>query len=148
LGLSRSKAKNVPLGGDPKSVIRPSRFRAEGRTRGRREAGSGGRGGKFANGAVTGAFQYLASCRPSADSEYEQGRNSGRAGSSETRPELEKLANDPAISAAIDKDWDASGPRSRGEAKRLAGQLATLCQSICSFAADIWGDCDECLAYR
>ncbi len=30
------------------------------------------------------------------------------------------------------------GPRSRGEAKRLAVQLATLCQSICSFAADIW----------
>ncbi|WP_438275839.1 hypothetical protein [Nitrobacter sp.] len=30
------------------------------------------------------------------------------------------------------------GPRSRGEAKRLAVQLATLCQTICSFAADIW----------
>ena len=30
------------------------------------------------------------------------------------------------------------GPRSRGEAKRLAAQLATLCQTICSFAADIW----------
>jgi hypothetical protein len=30
------------------------------------------------------------------------------------------------------------GPRSRREANRLAGQLATLCQTICSFAADIW----------
>lgn len=30
------------------------------------------------------------------------------------------------------------GPRSRREAKRLALQLATLCQTICSFAADIW----------
>jgi len=30
------------------------------------------------------------------------------------------------------------GPRSRGEAKRLAVQLATLCQTICSFAADVW----------
>ena len=30
------------------------------------------------------------------------------------------------------------GPRSRGEAKRLAAQLATLCQTISSFAADIW----------
>ena len=30
------------------------------------------------------------------------------------------------------------GPRRRGEAKRLAVQLATLCQTICSFAADIW----------
>jgi hypothetical protein len=30
------------------------------------------------------------------------------------------------------------GPRSRGEAKRLALQLASLCQTICSFAADIW----------
>jgi hypothetical protein len=30
------------------------------------------------------------------------------------------------------------GPRSRGEAKRLAVQLATLCQTVCSFAADIW----------
>jgi hypothetical protein len=30
------------------------------------------------------------------------------------------------------------GPRSRGEAKRLARQLAVLCQTICSFAADIW----------
>ncbi|MET3160019.1 hypothetical protein ABIF34_007044 [Bradyrhizobium japonicum] len=30
------------------------------------------------------------------------------------------------------------GPRSRSEAKRLAVQLATLCQTICSFAADIW----------
>jgi hypothetical protein len=30
------------------------------------------------------------------------------------------------------------GPRRRGEAKRLALQLASLCQTICSFAADIW----------
>jgi hypothetical protein len=30
------------------------------------------------------------------------------------------------------------GPRSRGEAKRLAVQLASLCQTICSFAADHW----------
>lgn len=30
------------------------------------------------------------------------------------------------------------GPRRRGEAKRLAVQLASLCQTICSFAADIW----------
>jgi hypothetical protein len=30
------------------------------------------------------------------------------------------------------------GPRNRREAQRLAGQLATLCQTICSFAADIW----------
>lgn len=30
------------------------------------------------------------------------------------------------------------GPRRRGEAKRLALQLASLCQTICSFAADLW----------
>ena len=30
------------------------------------------------------------------------------------------------------------GPRRRGEAKRLALQLASLCQTICSFAADTW----------
>ncbi|WMT73464.1 hypothetical protein [Bradyrhizobium sp. Ash2021] len=30
------------------------------------------------------------------------------------------------------------GPRSRGEAKRLAVLLASLCQTICSFAADTW----------
>lgn len=30
------------------------------------------------------------------------------------------------------------GPRSRREATRLAGQLATLCQSVCVIAADIW----------
>jgi hypothetical protein len=30
------------------------------------------------------------------------------------------------------------GPRRRGEAKRLALRLASLCQTICSFAADTW----------
>ncbi|WLA74058.1 hypothetical protein QIH77_02135 [Bradyrhizobium diazoefficiens] len=30
------------------------------------------------------------------------------------------------------------GPRSRGEAQRLALQLASLCQTVCSFAADVW----------
>lgn len=30
------------------------------------------------------------------------------------------------------------GPHRRGEAKRLAVQLAALCQTICSFAADTW----------
>jgi hypothetical protein len=30
------------------------------------------------------------------------------------------------------------GPRSRGEAKRLAVQLATICQTVSAFAADIW----------
>jgi hypothetical protein len=30
------------------------------------------------------------------------------------------------------------GPLRRGEAKRLAMRLAALCQTICSFAADIW----------
>jgi hypothetical protein len=30
------------------------------------------------------------------------------------------------------------GPRRRGEVKRLALQLASLCLTICSFAADTW----------
>ena len=30
------------------------------------------------------------------------------------------------------------GPRSRREANRLAGHLATLCQTVCVFAVDIW----------
>jgi hypothetical protein len=43
-----------------------------------------------------------------------------------------RLAGSPAIVRAT------LGPRRRGEAKRLALQLASLCQTICSFAADTW----------
>jgi hypothetical protein len=59
-------------------------------------------GGSFANGAVTAAFGYLFNQAAKA------ARNSATAPGSSDRPELRALADDPIVSAAIDRAWAQS----------------------------------------
>jgi hypothetical protein len=81
-------------------------------------------GGKFANGAVTGAFQYMFS--PRGDDEgLNRDRNSATAPDSESRPELAALASNPAVRAAIDAFWDASNPDGQGPTKEQGFWILT-----------------------
>jgi hypothetical protein len=63
-------------------------------------------GGKFANGAITGAFAYASECTIASTTVSQDQLTT--ADESEKRPDLEAIANDPTVNAAIDQAWKES----------------------------------------
>jgi hypothetical protein len=89
-------------------------------------------GGKFANGAVTAAFGYLFNQAAKA------ARNSATAPNSADRPELRALADDPTVSAAIDRVWAESNPYGGGPARERGFWIVRDSSGSISISEEGW----------